>query len=143
MIPQVSPEWWTNLWLNEGFATYMSFVTVDQLTIEYDLWNDFANDMFLEALLLDALKSSHPVEVNIGQPAEIKETLDKLCRIKGAAIIRMLKKYLGEETFKSGLNAYLTSRQYKSGKADDLWNVFENISAKPIFAIMNSWTVIH
>lgn len=64
-------EWWTNLWLNEGYASFVEFLCVNKLFPEYDIWTQFVTDMYTRALELDCLKNSHPIEVPVGHPSEI------------------------------------------------------------------------
>lgn len=59
----VTMEWWTHLWLNEGYATFAEFLCVASLFPEYDMWTQFVTETWSPALKLDALKNSHPIEV--------------------------------------------------------------------------------
>ena len=82
-------EWWTHLWLNEGFASFMENLTTDALYPEYKIWEQFVPGTLIEALELDALKSSHPIEVEVGHPSEVDEIFDSISYNKGASVIRM------------------------------------------------------
>lgn len=93
----VTLEWWTHLWLNEGFATFMQYLCVDHLFPHFNVWNQFVSDVLLRAMDLDALDNSHPIEVPIGPPSEVGEIFDAISYSKGASIIRMLYKYIGDE----------------------------------------------
>lgn len=99
----VTMEWWTHLWLNEGYASFVEFLCVDHLFPEYDIWTQFVTDMYTRALELDALQNSHPIEVEVGHPTEIDEIFDEISYNKGASLIRMLHNYLGEEAFREGM----------------------------------------
>ena len=109
-------EWWTDLWLNEGFASWIEFLCVDYCCKEYEIWKQFVCTEFTKALELDGLRNSHPIEVEVKNPAEIDEIFDAISYSKGASVIRMLYGWLGEEDFKAGLKSYLTTYQYKNGK---------------------------
>ena len=89
--------WWTHLWLNEGFASWIEYLCVDHCFPEYDIWTQFVASDMTHALELDALKSSHPIEVPVGHPSEIDETFDAISYSKGACVIRMLHNFIGDE----------------------------------------------
>ncbi|XP_053689558.1 puromycin-sensitive aminopeptidase [Sabethes cyaneus] len=136
----VTMEWWTHLWLNEGYASFSEFLCVNHLFPSYSIWNQFITDMYSHALELDCLKSSHPIEVPVGHPAEIDEIFDEISYNKGASVIRMLYHYLGDDDFKRGMNIYLTRHKYKNTCTEDLWAAFEEASKKPVEKIMSTWT---
>lgn len=112
-------EWWTHLWLNEGYASFVEFLCVHHLFPEYDIWTQFVTDMYTRALELDSLKNSHPIEVPVGHPCEIDEIFDEISYNKGASVIRMLHDYIGEDDFRKGMNIYLTRHQYKNTFTED------------------------
>ena len=93
----VTMEWWTHLWLNEGFASFSENLTTDALYPEYKIWEQFVPGTLLEALELDALKSSHPIEVEVGHPSEVDEIFDAISYNKGASVIRMLYNWIGKD----------------------------------------------
>jgi puromycin-sensitive aminopeptidase len=74
----VTMEWWTHLWLNEGFASFMENTCTNALYPEYDIWTQFVADTLIDALDLDALKNSHPIEVEVGHPEEVDEIFDNI-----------------------------------------------------------------
>ncbi|MFN4181171.1 MAG: M1 family metallopeptidase, partial [Candidatus Paceibacteria bacterium] len=96
----VTMEWWTHLWLNEGFASYIEYLAVDKLFPRWDIWTQFANHDFGVALRLDALEHTHAIEIPVHHPDEIGEIFDAVSYSKGASVIRMLAQYLGEEKFR-------------------------------------------
>ncbi|XP_022902061.2 puromycin-sensitive aminopeptidase [Onthophagus taurus] len=136
----VTMEWWTHLWLNEGYASFVEFLCVNHLFPEYDIWTQFVNDIYSRALELDGLKNSHPIEVPVGHPSEIDEIFDDISYNKGASVIRMLHHYIGDEDFRKGMNLYLTRHQYKNTFTEDLWAALEEASKKPVGAVMSTWT---
>ncbi|KAM7358359.1 puromycin-sensitive aminopeptidase [Cochliomyia hominivorax] len=135
----VTMEWWTHLWLNEGYASFVEFLCVHHLFPEYDIWTQFVTDMYTRALELDSLKNSHPIEVPVGHPCEIDEIFDEISYNKGASVIRMLHDYIGEDDFRKGMNIYLTRHQYKNTFTEDLWAALEEASSKPVANVMSSW----
>lgn len=98
------------------------------------------SDTYLEALELDGLENSHPIEVPVGHPSEVDEIFDDISYNKGASVIRMLHKYLGDETFRKGMNLYLTRHSYKNTQTEDLWDALEEASNKPVRRVMSTWT---
>ncbi|XP_049874380.1 puromycin-sensitive aminopeptidase [Pectinophora gossypiella] len=136
----VTMEWWTHLWLNEGYASFVEFLCVNHLFPEYDIWTQFVTETYIRALELDCLKNSHPIEVPVGHPSEIDEIFDDISYNKGASVIRMLHRYIGDEDFRKGMNIYLTRHQYKNTFTEDLWAALEEASKKPVGAVMSTWT---
>lgn len=133
-------EWWTHLWLNEGYASFVEFLCVHHLFPEYDIWTQFVSDMYTRALELDSLDNSHAIEVPVNHPCEIDEIFDEISYNKGASIIRMLHDYIGEDNFRKGMHLYLSRYQYSNTKTEDLWNALKDASSKPVAKVMSSWT---
>lgn len=136
----VTMEWWTHLWLNEGFASYIEYLALDHLFPEWYVWTQFVLMDHAEALKLDSLKNTHPIEVPVSHPDEINEIFDAVSYSKGASIIRMLAEYIGEENFRKGLQHYLKKFAYKNARTEDLWKSLEIVSKKPVGTIMKQWT---
>lgn len=136
----VTMKWWTHLWLNEGFASYIEYLAVDKLFPSWDIWTQFANNDLGVALKLDGLKNTHPIEVEVRHPDEIGEIFDEVSYSKGASVIRMLAGFLGEKAFRDGLSHYLKKHAYGNTSTEDLWAAFEKISKKPVAKIMDGWT---
>ena len=136
----VTMEWWTDLWLNEGFATWFEYLAVDHLFPEWEMWTQFAVDEQQQALKLDALEHTHPVEVPVRHPDEIRTIFDAISYSKGASVIHMLYHYLGAKDFQKGLRDYLKSHSYKNTRTKDLWKSLEGASSKPVSKFMDAWT---
>ncbi|XP_011635269.1 puromycin-sensitive aminopeptidase [Pogonomyrmex barbatus] len=136
----VTMEWWTHLWLNEGYASFVEFLCVAHLFPEYDIWTQFVTDTYIRALELDALKNSHPIEVPVGHPSEIDEIFDDISYHKGASVIRMLHAYIGDDDFRKGMNLYLKRHSYANAETEDLWAALEEASNKAVRRVMSSWT---
>ena len=132
--------WWTDLWLNEGFATYVEYLCVDKLFPEWNIFEQFVHDDFGRAQKLDGLESSHPVEVDVRVAAEVDEVFDAISYSKGCAIIRMLVNYLGLDTFNQGVKNYLEKFKYRNATTSDLWDALSEASGKPVAKVMTSWT---
>jgi len=136
----VTMKWWTDLWLNEGFATYMETFCVDKLFPEWHLWDLYLADRYALALRLDSLSNSHPIEIEVNHPDEINEIFDMVSYAKGGAMIRQLAEYIGDDKFCDGLRHYLKKHSYKNTNTIDLWESFEKVSKKPISKMMSAWT---
>ncbi len=136
----VTMRWWTDLWLNEGFASWMEYLAVDSLFPEWNLWTQFTVDEQQSAMNADALEFTHPIEVPVKHPDEIRTIFDIISYQKGASVIHMLNDYLGPESFRDGLRHYLKKHAYKNTDTVDLWQALEDISKKPVTKFMGVWT---
>uniref|UniRef100_J3MWV4 Aminopeptidase n=2 Tax=Oryza brachyantha TaxID=4533 RepID=J3MWV4_ORYBR len=135
----VTMEWWTHLWLNEGFATWMSYLAVDSFFPQWNIWTQFL-DSTTSALKLDSLSESHPIEVEIHHASEVDAIFDSISYDKGASVIRMLQSYLGAERFQTALASYIKKYAYSNAKTEDLWVVLEEVSGEPVKDLMTTWT---
>jgi puromycin-sensitive aminopeptidase len=136
----VTMEWWTDLWLNEGFASYIEYLATDHLFPEWNMWSQFLLQDHNPALRLDALLHTHPIEVEVHHPSEIGEIFDEVSYSKGASVIRMLAEYIGAKNFRDGLRQYLKKHSYKNTRTVDLWDSFEKASKLPVKKMMQNWT---
>lgn len=136
----VTMEWWTHLWLNEGFASWIEYLAVDYCFPEWDIWTQFVFNDAGRAFGLDCLKSTHPVEVEVRDAAEIDEIFDIISYSKGCSIIRMLASFLGNDVFKKALNSYLNKHKYGNAITEDLWAALAETSGKPVKELMDHWT---
>ncbi|XP_064215469.1 endoplasmic reticulum aminopeptidase 1 isoform X6 [Tribolium castaneum] len=138
----VTMKWWNDLWLNEGFASYLEYLGVDNLFPEWKMMEQFILDKTQPALALDALSSSHPISVAVHDPAEIEAIFDTISYSKGAAILYMLSKFLQQETLQNGLNDYLSTYKYSNADTKDLWNIFSRNTNQSleVRTIMDTWT---
>lgn len=141
-------RWWTDLWLNEGFATYVASLGVEHLHPE---WNSFQEESLvntMDVFNFDALKSSHPVSVQIGNPSQISTIFDRISYEKGSSIIRMMHLFLGDEVFFGGVGNYLQKYKYNNAEQDNLWESLTEEAHKhetldktlSIKTIMDTWT---
>lgn len=145
----VTMKWWTDLWLNEGFATYVASLGVSFLHPEWLSDNEETFDWALTVFNLDSLQSSHPVSVPIGNPTEISQIFDAISYQKGALIIRMMNRFLGEDAFRYGVSNYLKSHAFANAEQDDLWESLTKeghmrgtLDKKlTVKSLMDSWTL--
>ncbi|XP_042891237.1 aminopeptidase N-like [Penaeus japonicus] len=117
----VTPVWWDDLWLNEGFATYVGYLGMDHAEPTWKVMETSIVERVHYVFGLDGLESSHRISIPVGHPDEINEVFDYISYIKGASLIRMMVHYLTEPTFRKGLNNYLKAFTYKNAVQDDLW----------------------
>ncbi|XP_069748190.1 endoplasmic reticulum aminopeptidase 1-like isoform X2 [Narcine bancroftii] len=122
----VTMKWWNDLWLNEGFAKFMEYISVNITFPELQV-KEFFLDKFFRAMEVDAFSSSHPVSTPVESPAQIQEMFDEVSYDKGACILNMLMDYLTEDVFKTGTINYLRRYSYANAKNEDLWNSLTNI----------------
>ncbi|XP_053387121.1 aminopeptidase N-like [Mercenaria mercenaria] len=143
----VTPSWWDDLWLNEGFASYVEYMGVDHVHPDWKMFEQFVVEDVQGVFNIDGLISSHPVYVPVAHPDEISEIFDRISYAKGASIIRMMRFFLGNDTFRHGLTRYLKSLSYGSAFHDDLWyalgnqSIAENNPITNVKEIMDTWTL--
>eukprot|EP00164_Ancoracysta_twista_P003108 GFYU01004143.1.p1 GENE.GFYU01004143.1~~GFYU01004143.1.p1 ORF type:complete len:891 (-),score=342.92 GFYU01004143.1:154-2826(-) len=135
----VTMQWWSELWLNEGFATWVGTLAVDHLFKEWNIWTNFAALYQARAYSLDALQTSHPVEVPIGKARDVLEVFDMISYAKGASCIHMIQDLLGPEIFRDGLREYLKRHQYSNAHTTDLWQALTDVSGADVNGIMGDW----
>jgi len=135
----VTMEWWKELWLNEGFATFVGTQAVANFFPEWDVWKQFISDYIFRAFKVDSLRNSHPIEVDVSKARDINEIFDAISYCKGASVIRMVSNYLGEENFRKGLNIYLNRFKYSNAVTSDLWKALSEGSGKDVTSVMNNW----
>ena len=136
----VTMAWWDDLWLNESFATWMGTKTAGALHPDWHMWTQFLSLETVHGLTLDGLRSSHPIEVPVKDPAEIREIFDDISYAKGASILRMLEQFLGESTFRRGIRNYLRTHSYGNTRTEDLWRALGAASRQPVGPIIGTWT---
>lgn len=136
----VTMDWWEGLWLNEGFATWMSWYSCNEFEPEWKVWEQYVTDTLQHALSLDALRSSHPIEVPVKRADEINQIFDAISYSKGASLLRMISKWLGEDVFIKGVSQYLEKFKYGNAKTEDLWDALTAASGKNVTEVMNIWT---
>jgi aminopeptidase N len=134
----VTTKWWDDIWLNEGFATWMSSKPLEAWKPE---WNFDLDDVSQATATLntDSLASTRPIHQAAETPAQIVELFDGIAYGKAAAVLRMVEAYLGEDTFRAGVNAYLKQHQYANATAEDFWNAQMQASKKPADRIMSTF----
>ncbi|PSN33537.1 hypothetical protein C0J52_22449 [Blattella germanica] len=138
----VTMKWWNDLWLNEGFASYLEYLGVDHIMPSWKMMDQFILEKTHPALSLDALASSHPISVAVHDPMEIESIFDIISYSKGASILYMLEKFLHQNTLRNGLSDYLNIHKYGNAETKDLWNVLSKHANQSldVKAVMDTWT---
>lgn len=141
----VTPAWWDDLWLNEGFASYVEYLGVNDVHPEWKMDEQFVQEDLQDVFDLDCLKTSHPISLPVRHPDEINEIFDRISYAKGASIIRMMKFFLGEKNFRNGLTNYLNAKKFDNAVQDDLWEHLTAVQGKDkiidVKKVMDSWTL--
>jgi aminopeptidase N len=134
----VTMQWWDDIWLNEGFATWMASKPVKALRPEWNIELDevLANQ---EAMTLDSLRSTRAIRSDASTPAQILELFDAIAYEKGAAVLRMIEAWVGEEEFRTGVNAYIERFKYGNARAEDFWSTLAKSTGKPVDRVMKGF----
>lgn len=140
----VTMDWWDDLWLNEGFATFIEYLGTNEAEPGYKVLDQFLAMDMKGVMMLDSTKASHPIINEVTSPDQITELFDTITYSKGCSVIRMLNSYLGEKDFKAGVTKYLNMHKWGNAKNADLWKALsESSTASPkvdVGALMDSWT---
>lgn len=145
----VTMGWWNGLWLNESFATFMENLCLSKWKPEWEIWNDFGLSR-AAASRVDALNSTHPIECPVNHPDEAAEMFDVISYEKGCSVLYQIHEFIGAETFRKGIAAYLKKHSYGNTETHDLWDALEEAcqnkarheglkEAEPVRLIMDRW----
>ena len=136
----VTMSWWDDLWLNEGFATWMAARTTQKLHPE---WNTVLESVGEReaAMSRDAVATTHPVVQHVATVEQASQAFDAITYEKGAAVIRMLEGYVGPDAWRSGVRSYMKQHAYGNTVSDDLWRAVETAAGKPILDIAHDFTL--
>jgi aminopeptidase N len=136
----VTMAWWNDLWLNEGFASWMGNKATGVIHPEWDPALERIGSRE-SAMNLDSLSTSHPIVQNITTVEQISQAFDAITYSKGAAIIAMLEDYVGEDIWRQGVRDYIATYRLKNTVTDNLWNAVEHAAGKPVTAIAHDFTL--
>eukprot|EP00581_Thalassiosira_minuscula_P004938 CAMPEP_0183743044 /NCGR_PEP_ID=MMETSP0737-20130205/65013_1 /TAXON_ID=385413 /ORGANISM="Thalassiosira miniscula, Strain CCMP1093" /LENGTH=925 /DNA_ID=CAMNT_0025978647 /DNA_START=599 /DNA_END=3376 /DNA_ORIENTATION=+ len=136
----VTMTWWDDLWLNEGFASWAENWAADVIFPNWSMWDQFTTGHLSAAMRLDALKSSHPIQVPIRHAEEVEEVFDAISYCKGGSVVKMARAVLGMKAFQTGLGNYMKKHAYGNTETYDLWKAWEESSGMPVQEMMASWT---
>ena len=133
----VTMRWWDDLWLNEGFASWMQARTTEKLHPE---WNSELSAVH-RAMVRDALATTHPIVQPIETVEQASQAFDTITYSKGEAVIRMLEGYVGADAWRDGVRRYIKAHAYGNAVSDDLWRAVEAAAGKPIMRIAHDFTL--
>ena len=134
----VTMKWWDDIWLNEGFATWMEKKPLAEWKPEWRVEVDEVDDS-QSALSFDRLRSTRAIRAKAETPDEINELFDGIAYGKTAAVLRMLEGYVGREPMRAGLTAYLRKYSYANAAGEDFWSEMTRVTGKPLDRIMKSF----
>jgi puromycin-sensitive aminopeptidase len=135
----VTMRWWEGAWLNEAFASFMELKATDARKPDWKRWLSFANLEVPWAMGTDQLVSTRPIEFEVNAPSEVEEMFDSITYGKGAAVLRMIEQFIGEEEFRTGVGNYLRKHEYANTVTSDLWEGLDGASDWPVGEIMDTW----
>ena len=145
----VTMAWWDNLWLNEGFASWMGTKCTVHFNPQWEVWLrrnlprdptrrfGIAKEQAMEG---DARSTTHPIQQPIATEAEANSAFDDITYKKGQSFLRMLESFLGEDVFRDGVRRYIAAHKYSNSTTADLWNALSEASNKPVGEIATGWT---
>lgn len=136
----VTMKWWDELWLNESFATMMEYLATDALEPKWRIWEEFAVNEAVLSLRRDAIDGVQAVHVPVHHPDEISTIFDgAIVYAKGARLMNMLRKYVGNDAFQKGLQRYFDKFKYQNTIGENLWDCLSEASGKNVADFMNPW----
>jgi aminopeptidase N len=145
----VTMAWWDNLWLNEGFASWMGSKCTAHFNPDWEVWlakniqrdptrrSGIAKEVAMEG---DARSTTHAIQQPVANEAEANSAFDDITYRKGQSFLRMLESFLGEDVFRDGVRRYIAAHQYSNSTTADLWNALSEASEKPVGEIAAAWT---
>jgi aminopeptidase N len=145
----VTMAWWDNLWLNEGFASWMGTKCTAHFNPQWEVWLQkviprdptrragISKELEMEG---DARSTTHPIQQPIANEAEANSAFDDITYRKGQAFLLMLESFLGENVFRDGIRRYMSAHKYSNSTTADLWNALSDVSGKPVGEIAAAWT---
>jgi aminopeptidase N len=136
----VTMAWWDDIWLNEGFASWMASKSTAAIHPEWGTELDRVNDREA-AITLDSLRTTHPVVQHITTPDQMSQAFDAITYQKGEAVITMLEDYVGATAWRDGVRAYIRAHRLGNTQSDDLWRSVEGAARRPITAIAHDFTL--
>ncbi|XP_018561218.1 glutamyl aminopeptidase-like isoform X2 [Anoplophora glabripennis] len=135
----VTMNWWSNIWLNEGYATYFQHYIVDQLEDDLEMMKQFVVNIIQPVLEVDAVSESLPLSSDVNNRADSEDKFDDISYSKGASIIRMLRNVIGEAAFREGIRSYLSTYKYNNTHPSVLLNSFKTETPLGLDKIMYNW----
>jgi aminopeptidase N len=136
----VTMAWWDDLWLNEGFASWMENKVTDHFHPSWKVWMQGLRQSH-QAMEEDSKDGTHPIITPINDVLQASGAFDSITYWKGAAVIRMLESYVGETAFRDGVRRYMHDHAYDNTTTDDLWKEIDQGSSQPLTQIAHDFTL--
>src|SRR6266487_2593712 len=145
----VTMAWWDNLWLNEGFASWMGTKCTARFNPQWEVWlqkntprdptrrTGISKELEMEG---DARSTTHAIQQPIANEAEANSAFDDITYRKGQAFLLMLESFLGENAFRDGIRSYMSAHKYSNSTNVDMWKSLSDVSGKPVSEIAAAWT---
>ena len=134
----VTMKWWDDIWLNEGFATWLANKPLAEWRPDWNVHLDEAEET-QAALALDALRTTRPIRINVSTPGEINEVFDGIAYEKTAGVLRMIEGFVGAESFRKGVSSYLTKFSFANAPGEDFWTELTRVTGRPVDRILRSF----
>jgi aminopeptidase N len=134
----VTMDWWSGIWLNESFADWMQTKAADHFNPQWHLWDRVEADVE-GAMSSDQRTTSHPVEQPVQDESQAAAAFDEITYQKGGAVVRMMEQYLGEDTFRDGVRAYIKAHAYSNSTAADLWAGLDSAAHRNVESIASGF----
>src|SRR5438874_6130666 len=144
----VTMAWWDNLWLNEGFASWMGSKCTAHFNPQWEVWlrREFPRDPSRRVGIVkevamegDARSTTHPIQQPVATEAEANSAFDDITYKKGQSFLRMLESFLGDDVFRGGIRRYIAAHKYSNTTTADLWNALSDASNKSVGKIATGW----
>jgi len=145
----VTMAWWDNLWLNEGFASWMGSKCTAHFNPDWEVWlakniqrdptrrTGIAKEVAMEG---DARSTTHAIQQAVANESDANRAFDDITYRKGQSFLRMLESFLGEDVFRGGIRRYIAAHKYSNSTTADLWSALSEASGKPVDEIAAAWT---
>src|SRR5215475_9594560 len=134
----VTTAWWNDLWLNEGFASWMQYKVADALHPEWQPWFN-SNGAKQGAMAQDARRSARAITQPVANETEARVVFDAITYSKGQAVVRMTETYVGEDVFRDAMRRYMKEHAYSNATSADLWNALDAVSGKAVGAVASPY----
>ncbi|MGD0524620.1 MAG: M1 family aminopeptidase [Polyangiaceae bacterium] len=134
----VTAQWWDDIWLNEGFATWAEAKIVDAWRPSFGATLEQISGV-QHVMDTDALRSARAVREPVRTSSDAMEAFDGLTYDKGAAVLRMIESWLGPDVFRRGVQRYIHENAWKNARADDLFKALDFVSAQKVGDLANGF----
>ncbi len=134
----VTMQWWDDIWLNEGLATWAERRPMDEWKPEWSARLDEVRDTE-SAMNLDTMRATRPIRTKVATPDDINQVFDAIAYQKSAAVVRMVEGFVGADAFREGINAYLKKFAYGNATGEGLWTTLAAVTKKPVDRILSSY----